>query len=276
MKLGGVRESENVIDRRGRHTGKVALGGGGLLVVLLISFLTGKSPSKVAHDLQAAQPRVAAAARANTPQEEEAKRFVSKVLSTTEDAWNEQFKRMRKSYRRPQLVLFTDKVHSACGVAGASVGPFYCARDQRAYLDLTFFAELKRRFGAPGDFAQAYVVAHEIGHHVQNLLGTSASRAAHTKGASGGSVRLELQADCYAGVWGAYARRKGLLDVGDPAEAIKAAQAIGDDTLQRRGRGRVTPETFTHGTSAQRVKWFTRGLQTGDPAQCDTFRAADL
>ena len=284
MRLDGQRESDNVVDQRGGGgTGKLVLGGGGLVVVVLISLLTGRSPSDVVRQINGSEPSAAPSGPTPslpTPAEEQAKHFTAKILATTEDAWREQFARMRKQYVPPQLVLFTNQVDSACGMADTAVGPFYCPRDQRAYLDLTFFAELAQRFGAPGDFAQAYVVAHEIGHHVQKLLGTSdylESRGGKTAGATGTSVRVELQADCYAGVWGAYAQRHGLLDARDPQEAIAAAQAIGDDTLQRRGRGgRVAPDSFTHGTSAQRVKWFKRGMQSGDPAQCDTFRANPL
>ncbi|HEY4222028.1 MAG TPA: neutral zinc metallopeptidase [Myxococcota bacterium] len=278
MKLDGFRESNNVDDQRGvvgQHGGKIAIGGVGVVVIIVYSLVTGQNPNDVVRQIQNVQSATTQVApRAHTPAEDQAKRFVSKVLASTEDAWAEQFNRMHRTYQPPTLTLFTDQVSSACGLADAAVGPFYCPRDRHAYIDLTFFAELQQRFGAPGDFAQAYVVAHEIGHHVQNLLGQMHDSS--REGASGGSVRTELQADCYAGVWGAWAKRHNLLDTGDPEEAIRAAQAIGDDTLQRRARGRVAPETFTHGTSAQRVKWFKRGLTTGDPAQCDTFSARDL
>jgi hypothetical protein len=204
--------------------------------------------------------------------------FVSKVLATTEDAWSEMFRAAGKTYVAPKLGLFRGSVSSACGTESSAVGPFYCPSDRHAYLDLEFFDELRTRFGAPGDFAQAYVIAHEIGHHVQNLLGTSqrAERQGMTLGASGNSVRLELQADCYAGMWGAWAQKKGLLEQGDVEEAVRAAQAIGDDTLQRRARGRVTPDSFSHGSSAERVKWFTTGMHATGFEACDTFSARSL
>ncbi len=215
------------------------------------------------------------------PQDEGAD-FVSVVLADTEDTWNAVFAAEGQDYREPRLVLFSDQVQSACGIAGAAVGPFYCPADQKVYIDLAFFDELSRRFGAPGDFAQAYVIAHEVGHHIQNLLGISA-RVREEQMRLGGaeanalSVRLELQADCLAGVWAHRAdRARNVLEAGDIEEALQAASAIGDDRLQRQARGRVVPDSFTHGTSEQRVRWFRRGLEAGDPAACDTFSAASL
>jgi predicted metalloprotease len=273
MKLDGYRESDNIDDRRGVVTGgRVAIGGAGIVIVVVYSLVTHQNPIDVLNRVTQDAPVTTSSPRQFTPQEQQAKRFVSRVLASTEDAWSEQFNHMRRTYTPPRLALYDGETPTACGEGQSAVGPFYCPADREVYLDLEFFAELAQKFGSPGDFAQAYVVAHEVGHHVQNLLGEEGSG----RGANGGSVRMELQADCYAGVWGAWAKRHGLLEAGDPAEAIRAATAIGDDTLQRRARGRVAPDSFTHGTSAQRVKWFTRGLQTGDPAQCDTFRARDL
>jgi predicted metalloprotease len=204
--------------------------------------------------------------------------FTRKVLATTEDAWTAALPQMGKSYAAPTLVLFRGQVESACGLQEAAVGPFYCPGDRKAYLDLDFLDELQTKLGAQGDFAAAYVIAHEVGHHVQKLLGTSdrVSAEGKDKGPKGNAVRLELQADCYAGVWGAYAKKKGLLDVGDVEEALGAASAIGDDTLQRRAKGRVNPESFSHGSSEQRVRWFKRGMENGDPRSCDTFAASAL
>ncbi len=212
-------------------------------------------------------------------QEQELAEFVSVVLADTEDTWHAKFREMGAAYREPTLVLFSDRVNSACGLASAAVGPFYCPADQKVYLDLSFFHDLKNRHGAPGDFAQAYVVAHEIGHHVQTLLGISGQVQAAGRGRSKAdvnalSVRQELQADCFAGVWGHAANvDRGMLDPGDLKEALRAASAIGDDRLQREAGRRVVPDSFTHGSSEQRVRWFTRGFESGSLAQCDTFAA---
>jgi uncharacterized protein len=271
VKLDGLRRSSNVEDRRGRG-GKVALSGGAIVVIIIVGAIMGKSPGEVVRDVDRASRRSAPTQRAG---DDRAKDFVSKVLATTEDAW----KLHMKSYQEPKLVLFSDSVTSACGYASAAVGPFYCSRDRKAYLDLTFFNDLHRRFGAPGDFAQAYVIAHEIGHHVQNLDGTTARVLADGKkqrGADSEAVRQELQADCYAGVWASYAKKRGIVEMGDVDEALRAAKAIGDDTLQKRGRGKVTPETFGHGTSEQRARWFKIGMDRGDPKACDTFSAKTL
>jgi predicted metalloprotease len=220
--------------------------------------------------------------RATSPEEEKLVEFVRVVLGSTEDTWSDVLPRAGRSYVPPRLVLFSDAVRSACGIAGAAVGPFYCPRDRQVYLDLSFFRELDRRFGAPGDFAQAYVVAHEVGHHVQKLIGVldrmHAQRARLTPEAANRlTVRSELQADCLAGVWAHYAnKRQKMLEPGDVEEGMRAAAAIGDDTLQKAARGRVAPESFTHGTSEQRVRWLRKGMDTGSVESCDTFRAADL
>jgi hypothetical protein len=206
--------------------------------------------------------------------------MVSVVLADTEDVWTAIFQSAGKTYQQPKLVLFTDSVNSACGRAGASIGPFYCPADYKAYIDLSFYDQLRRRFGAPGDFAQAYVIAHEVGHHVQNLLGISAQADRAGRGKSEAevnalSVRQELQADCFAGVWAHHAdKQRHLLEAGDVEEALRAAEAIGDDTLQRQSQGTVAPESFTHGTSAMRQKWLMTGMKSGSIADCDTFNAS--
>lgn len=208
--------------------------------------------------------------------------FVAVVLADTEDVWNVQFRQRGRSYREPKLVLFTNPIESACGLAQSAVGPFYCPADEKVYIDLRFFAELGSRFGAPGDFAQAYVVAHEVGHHVQRLLGVTERVAVARQNMSQRefnalSVRVELQADCYAGVWAKHAdKMRGILEPGDLEEAMAAATAIGDDRLQAQTQGRVVPDSFTHGSSAQRVRWFKRGFESGSMEQCDTFSAAQL
>ncbi|MDP2340646.1 MAG: neutral zinc metallopeptidase [Deltaproteobacteria bacterium] len=271
MRLGGTRSSSNVQDARGSR-GKVALSGGAIVVVIVISALTGINPLTLLGQMQG--PPSSSSSSAPPPADDESATFVSQVLATTEDTWH----RLLPGYREPKLVLFRESVDSACGFATAAVGPFYCPLDEKAYLDLTFFDDLARRFGAPGDFAAAYVIAHEIGHHVQKLDGTGARVHASrdNQGATSQAVRLELQADCYAGVWAFDANKRGLLEVGDVDEALKAAHQIGDDTLQKRGRGRVTPDSFTHGTAVQRSRWFKTGLASGDPRRCDTFSAASL
>jgi uncharacterized protein len=280
------RRSDNIEDRRGIPAG-VAIGGGiGTLIIVLIATFLGADPRQVANLIQnnqQAAPAPGGAPVPGDPAEEERKDFVSAVLGDTEDVWDDIFQTVvKKPYIKPKLVLFRDGVQSACGQASAAVGPFYCPADQKVYLDLGFFQELKEKFKAPGDFAEAYVVAHEIGHHVQNLLGISdqvhtlQSRASKAE-ANELSVRLELQADFLAGVWANHAQRmKALLEVGDIESGIKAATAIGDDRLQMEAQGYVVPDSFTHGTSKQRVRWFTKGLKTGDIKQGDTFNADDL
>ena len=277
MRWEGGRRSTNIEDRRGLSAGTVGGGGiGMLLIILAVSCLTGTNPLTLLQMAEQAAPPETQSAPTGAPTNDPAAEFISVVLGDTEEAWTRIFSSSGRQYREPVLVLFEDSVRSACGSASSASGPFYCPADQKVYLDLSFFRELDRRFGAPGDFAQAYVVAHEVGHHVQNLLGInrqvqeaqqgSGSRA----GANALSVQLELQADCFAGVWGNHASRKQLLDAGDVEEGLGAAAAIGDDRLTG---GRVSPESFTHGTSEQRARWLRQGLQTGDVNSCDTFRS---
>lgn len=279
MRWRDERQSTNIEDRRGMSGGKIAIGGLGGIVLLVIALLFGADPRQLLEQLpqQGSTPQTS---RSVNPQDEELKQFVAVVLAQTEDAWGEIFRQMGKSYRKPTLVLFTDQVDSGCGVAGAAVGPFYCPRDEKLYIDLAFFRELRTRFRAPGDFAVAYVIAHEVGHHVQNLLGTmdrvdSARRRMSEEEANRVSVRLELQADFLAGVWAHYAQNRGIVEPGDVEEALGAASAVGDDRLQREGQGYVVPDSFTHGTSEQRARWFRKGLETGDARQGDTFNASE-
>lgn len=277
------RQSDNVEDRRGMSRGGMAVGGGlGTIVILIIAVLFGADPGELLEQSPSnSSAPGSGTARPSSPEEEELKQFVSVALAETEDVWTEIFRQSGRQYRKPTLVLFTDQVSSACGAAGSAVGPFYCSRDQKLYIDLSFYRELKTRFRAPGDFAQAYVLAHEVGHHVQNLLGTM-DRMHAAQGQVGKaeanqlSVRLELQADFLAGVWAHHARKRGILETGDIEEALGAASAIGDDRLQRQSQGRVVPDSFTHGTSEQRSRWFRKGLETGDIRQGDTFATNTL
>ena len=261
MRWIGRRESANVQDRG--HGRGLAVGGGLSLVGLLIALLLGVDPSRLMIDTGESSAPPSA-------ERDELVRFVKVVLADTEDVWHDRFRTAGLRYQEPQLVLFSGRVESACGLAGSAVGPFYCPPDQHVYIDLQFFQELRARFQAPGDFAQAYVIAHEVGHHVQKLLGISDKVQAQRKRMSETeanrlSVRLELQADFLAGVWAHHAHKtKQILEPGDVEEALRAAAAIGDDRLQRQSRGTVVPDSFTHGTSAQRVKWFRLGLETGD------------
>lgn len=246
-----------------------------LLIVLAVSCLTGTNPLSLLQVVEQANPGQTQSVPTGAPAGDPAAEFVAVVLGDTEDTWERVFQSAGKSYDAPVLVLFEDAVQSACGNASSASGPFYCPADQKLYLDLSFFRELDRRFGAPGDFAQAYVVAHEVGHHVQNLLGINrqvaqAQQRGSERDANALSVRMELQADCFAGVWGHHAARKDMLDQGDVAEGLAAAAAIGDDRLTG---GRVSPESFTHGTSAQRAQWLRQGLSSGDINSCDTFAA---
>jgi predicted metalloprotease len=281
----GRRESENVEDRGGLTPGRVAVGGGiGAVILALLAYFLGADPSQLLKLFQGGQAQPAAQQGEPTPDaaRDEAKHFVSVVLADTEDVWREQFRKMGKTYREPHLVLFRGRVESACGAADAAMGPFYCPGDEMVYLDLDFFDELKNRFRAPGEFAQAYVIAHEVGHHVQKLLGISdkvhAQRARLSKVEYNQlSVRLELQADFLAGFWANHAQKtKHILESGDLEAALRAANAIGDDRLQKQARGYVVPDSFTHGTSEQRIRWFRRGFETGDMEQGDTFAAKDL
>ena len=285
MRWQGGRRSSNIEDRRGSGLGRpLAVGGGAAsIVVALIVMLLGGDPSDVLSGGGGGggtemDPGTGGSGQPVDPRQEEMKEFVSVVLADTEDTWPGLLEPLGVQYEQPRLVLFSDAVQSACGTQDSAVGPFYCPPDQRVYLDLGFFDELSRRFGAPGDFAQAYVVAHEVGHHVQNLLGISdqvhaqRSRMSRTD-ANALSVLQELQADCFAGIWAHHAQRqRQVLEEGDVEEGLGAATAIGDDTLQRRAQGRVVPESFTHGSSAQRVYWFRRGLEQGTVQACDTFR----
>ncbi|MBA3255489.1 MAG: neutral zinc metallopeptidase [Pyrinomonadaceae bacterium] len=277
------RQSENVEDRRGMSRGGMAIGGGlGGIVILLIALLLGADPRQLLEQLPSdGQAPATQSSRPTNPEEEELRQFVGAVLADTEDVWNDIFRQLGRQYREPTLVVFTDQVQSACGVAGATVGPFYCPGDEKLYIDLSFYRELKTRFRAPGDFAQAYVIAHEIGHHVQHLLGTmdqvdSARRRLSEAEANQLSVRLELQADFLAGAWAHHAQKRGVLEQGDVEEALTAASAIGDDRLQGESQGYVVPDSFTHGTSEQRISWFRKGLETGDIRQGDTFGARGL
>lgn len=278
MRWRGRRGSDNVEDRRSMR-GPVMMGGGGLvtLVFVVIFLLMGGDPAALLRGPANQQAGRAPGPAQVNPEEEERAAFVSVVLADTEEVWAQQFRQLGSTYREPKLVMFRDQVQSACGFQQAATGPFYCPLDQKVYIDLGFFDEMKQDLGAGGDFAQAYVIAHEVGHHVQKLLGTSdeVRRAQSRSGeeqANELSVRLELQADFYAGVWAHHAERNwNILEEGDVEEALNAATAIGDDRLQRRSRGYVVPESFTHGTSKQRARWFFKGLKTGDMQQGDTF-----
>jgi predicted metalloprotease len=282
MRMDDSRESENVEDRRGSGM-RVGRGGLGIgaIVLALVAMYFGVDPAVVLQLMQdpgAVQQAPATAPPADDPQA----RFVSKVLGETEDTWQAIFREhANRSYLPPKLVLYTGATPTACGTGRAAMGPFYCPADSKVYLDLGFFDEMRRRFQAPGDFAQAYVIAHEVGHHVQHLLGVSERVASlqreNPQQANALSVRLELQADCFAGLWAKRAdSARHILEAGDVEEALNAASAIGDDRLQKQSQGYIVPDAFTHGTSAQRVRWFKRGLQSGDPRQCDTFSASTL
>lgn len=286
------RKSENVEDRRGSRPQQLAIGGGaGILIMAVIALLLGKNPLQLLNELgrQGQLPGGGGAGDGQfqeTPETARLATFVKTILGSTEDIWRAQFQQLGKQYVEPKLVLFADGVQSACGLAQSAMGPFYCPADQKVYIDLSFYNDLKERHNAPGDFAQAYVIAHEVGHHIQNLLGTSdrvhearqqVSEAEYNKL----SVRLELQADFLAGLWAHHAQKRSQelrvsLEPGDLEEALNAASAIGDDRLQREARGHVVPDSFTHGTSAQRVRWFRKGFETGDFRQGDTFNARDL
>ncbi|MDX6614696.1 MAG: uncharacterized protein QOD75_3882 [Blastocatellia bacterium] len=282
MRWRGERQSDNIEDRRGMSRGGMAIGGGlGGIVILIIALLFGADPRQLLEQLPNQEAPGTQTSRPTNPQEEELKEFVRTVLASTEDVWTDLFRQSGRQYQKPTLVLFTDRVDSACGRAGTSVGPFYCPGDAKLYLDFAFFHELQTRFRAPGDFAEAYVIAHEVGHHVQRLLGTmnkvDAARGRISEAeANQLSVRLELQADFLAGVWAHYAEKKGLLEAGDIEEALGAASAVGDDRLQREAQGYVVPDSFTHGSSEQRIRWFRKGFETGDIRQGDTFSVGNL
>jgi len=271
--------SQNLEDRRGRSGMRLGGGGkmglGGLVILLVLSVVFKQDFLSLAAGGGALDPGAEAPAPLNDPAEEEMVLFVSFVLDDAQEVWTRIFAEQGDQYPPAQLVLFREAVGSACGSASSAVGPFYCPGDRKVYIDLGFFGDLDRRFGAPGDFAQAYVLAHEIGHHIQTVVGTEdRMRQAQRRDPSRAnelSVRLELQADCLAGVWGYFAAQRGILEPGDVEEGLGAAAAIGDDRLQRSSQGRVNPESFTHGTSAQRVEWFRRGLQSGQIEACQTF-----
>ncbi len=279
MELGNQRASRNVEDRRGMRIGG-GLGVGGIVIALIAYFL-GVDPGTVINVAEQVAPRQDAREAPKGAPADDAGQFVAKVLGSTEDAWGRMFAASGAQYRAPTLVLYDGMVRSACGMGQAAMGPFYCPGDEKLYIDLAFFRDLQARFRAPGDFAQAYVIAHEVGHHVQKLTG-SFRRLEEARGRvpqaefNRISVRMELQADCYAGVWGHHAGAMKQLDAGDIAEARAAAPAIGDDRLQKQTQGRVVPESFTHGSSEQRVRWFTRGIESGRPQDCDTFSAGAL
>ncbi|HEX8649451.1 MAG TPA: neutral zinc metallopeptidase [Pyrinomonadaceae bacterium] len=276
------RQSMNVEDQRSSSRTGLAVGGGlGTVVILVLALLFGADPRQLLDQVQNDPGSGTQTTQRTNPEEEELKQFVSAVLADTEDVWKDIFRQTGRLYREPKLVLFTNQVRSACGNASASTGPFYCSGDEKLYIDLAFYKDLKTRFRAPGDFAQAYVIAHEVGHHVQYLLGTMdrvhalESRASQEQ-ANDLSVRLELQADFLAGVWAHYAHQRGVVEPGDVEEALRAATAIGDDRLQMETQGYVVPDSFTHGTSDQRVRWFRKGLETGDIRQSDTFNVRSL
>jgi uncharacterized protein len=282
MRWEGGRRSDNVEDRRGMPVGRGVAGGGiGIVVIALIAMFFGIDPRVVLEQgAGMTGPPAVETQRSPVqadPAEERMKDFVSVVLADTEDTWTAIFARSQAQYEAPKLVLFTGAVGSACGTGQAAMGPFYCPADRKVYIDLSFYRDLSQKLGAPGDFAQAYVIAHEVGHHIQNLLGIADKvHAARQKSdevrANALSVRMELQADCFAGIWAHHANRsRQILEAGDIDEGLNAAAAIGDDRLQKQGRGQVVPESFTHGTSAQRVEWFRRGIESGSPKKCDTF-----
>jgi len=279
----GRRQSENVEDRRGITGRGIALGGGlGALAVTIIVLLLGGNPKEVMQNLQTPQASGQEQTRALTAEEKEMGEFVSVILADTEDIWSQIFQQDGTQYREPKLVLFSNATDSACGYAQSATGPFYCPGDEKVYIDLSFFQEMQQRLGARGDFAWAYVIAHEVGHHVQNLLGIieqvqEKQQGLNQQEANRLMVRMELQADFLAGVWAYHAQRmKNLLEQGDIEEGLNAAAAVGDDRIMKREQGYVVPDAFTHGTSAQRVRWFTLGLKTGDFHQGDTFAADEL
>ena len=278
------RRSTNVEDRRGTGISGPVVGGGiGAIILSVIVALLGGDPSVILNqgNVPIERPRTEYPQPQRSPANDRMADFVSVVLADTEDTWHSLFRQMGRTYVNPKLVLYSGAVESACGYARSAVGPFYCPRDQKLYIDLSFYRDLKYKYQAPGDFAEAYVIAHEVGHHVQNLMGISdkvqtLQRQSDRVTANQLSVRLELQADCFAGIWANHAQRsRHNLEEGDIEEALNAASSIGDDRLQSQARGYVVPEAFTHGSSAQRVRWFKRGIQTGDPAQCNTFAAAN-
>ena len=286
MRLDEEEESQNIEDRRGSRVSRGVAGGGiGAIVLILVALFFGVDPSVLLQgDRQETNVPETPPPQSEQPgQPDEMRQFVARVLGSTERTWSELFQRGGRTYQAPTLVLFSGTVRSACGFAEAAAGPFYCGQDQKVYIDLSFYRDLKERFRAPGDFAQAYVIAHEVGHHVQNLLGIMAKaqslqrRASSEEQANALSVRLELQADCLAGIWANRAdRERSILEQGDVEEGLNAAAQIGDDRIQLRTQGYVVPEGFTHGSAKERVSWFRRGLETGELKQCDSFSARSL
>jgi len=286
MRWEGQRESENVEDRRGLGPARIGggLGIGGIVLVLAVSYFTGVNPLTLLQLMSGIQNTTEPPIESvpTGPVKDEIGRFASVVLADTEETWQQLLPTVGRPYENPRLVLFTGAVHSACGSTSSAVGPFYCPQDRRLYLDVSFFKEMSLRLGAPGDFAQAYVIAHEVGHHVQNLLGIAekVQRLQRQAGEAEGnalSVRMELQADCLAGVWGYHAKReRNMIEPGDFEEGLAAAAAIGDDRLQKMSRGYVQPESWTHGSSQQRTAWLRKGLETGNPDVCDTFASRKL
>ncbi len=290
MRWKKARRSDNVVDQRGKGGG---IGGKGLslgaiAIIVVMGLVSGQDPMQIISNIagQALQQGGIQTSSTRAPastSNDQGSEFVRAILGDTEDTWRALFQQSGQSYQDPKLILFSGSVRSACGSADSAVGPFYCPADQQVYLDLSFFKEMEQRFAATGEFAQAYVIAHEVGHHVQTLLGVSArvhaarQRGEPVKGHNGLLVRQELQADCLAGVWAHHAQqRHAWLEPGDLKDALNAAQAIGDDRLQKQAQGYVVPDSFTHGTSAQRERWFTQGYNTGKPGQCDTFSAQRL
>lgn len=286
MKWQRARRSSNVEDRRGAGGSGLRLGGmgvGGIVAVVAISLVLGQNPLEMLGLMSQTGTGASTSSPAGAGVDDESRRFVESILGETEDVWSAKFAQSNSQYQAPVLVLFSGAVQSTCGRATASVGPFYCPADGRVYIDLSFFSEMERRLGGGGDFAEAYVIAHEVGHHVQHITGSTRlvdaarARGQELEGASGLLVRQELQADCYAGVWAhAAQQRHAWLEPGDIEEALATASAIGDDHLQRQSQGTVVPDSFTHGTAEQRVRWFSAGFEQGDPARCDTFSATRL
>lgn len=276
MQWRGRRASSNVEDRRGKGGG-LAIGGGigGIILVLLVTLLGGGNGGDILNSLTGLGSETSTPYQ-ETAEEKDLSQFVSVVLADTEDVWTDIFKQKGLVYENPKLVLYTDRVQSACGTTGSSVGPFYCPGDHKLYIDLSFYDELRQKFQAPGDFAMAYVVAHEVGHHVQTLLGDINKKAAGGQSANQLSVRTELQADYYAGVWAHHAQDMNVLEQGDLEEALTAASAVGDDTIQKKAQGYAVPESFTHGTAEQRMRWFKKGFDSGTIEGGDTFRANKL
>lgn len=283
MRWQGRTGSNRIEDRRGIRLGRAGgIGGIGAVVLALIAMYFGQDPGVVLQQFDGGQTTSEQVPYQESAAEAQTREMIGVVLADTEQTWEQIFAAAGKQYEKPALVLFSQAVESACGMAQAAVGPFYCPSDRKVYIDLSFYDELKNRFGAPGDFAQAYVVAHEVGHHVQTLLGISdqvhnARAGASQADANAMSVRMELQADCFAGIWAHHAdRSRQLLEAGDVEEGLNAASAIGDDRLQKQSRGTVAPESFTHGSSAQRVNWFKRGFESGEVGACDTFNAREI